>query len=127
VGPGGELVLSGAELRERLGLRSTMVSFVFEPAERLETATPGISPAAPAPMSDQSTTAAPDGMEAALAAPSPLTPGHPASSYRLTVKGRGYGHGVGLSQWGAYALALRGKSYEEILRHYYRGAILRSY
>ncbi|MFM7640697.1 MAG: SpoIID/LytB domain-containing protein [Cyanobium sp.] len=108
IGPGGELVLSGAELRERLGLRSTMVSFVFEAA------------------GDQPSTAPPDGMEAALAAPSPLAAGQPAPSYRLTVKGRGYGHGVGLSQWGAYALALRGKSHEEILRHYYRGAILRS-
>jgi stage II sporulation protein D len=127
IGPGGELVLSGAELRERLGLRSTMVSFVFEPAERVEPVTLGISPAAPAPASDPTTTAPPDGMEAALAAPSPLTPGQPASSYRLTVQGRGYGHGVGLSQWGAYALALRGKSYEEILRHYYRGAVLRTY
>jgi stage II sporulation protein D len=43
------------------------------------------------------------------------------------VRGKGYGHGVGMSQWGAYALALRGKSYEDILRHYYKGAVLRRY
>jgi stage II sporulation protein D len=40
IGPGGELVLSGNELRERLGLRSTMVEFSFEPAERVEAASP---------------------------------------------------------------------------------------
>lgn len=35
--------------------------------------------------------------------------------------GRGYGHGVGLSQWGAHAMALAGKSAEEIALHYYKG------
>ena len=33
--------------------------------------------------------------------------------------GRGFGHGVGLSQWGAHAMAERGSGYEEILRFYY--------
>jgi stage II sporulation protein D len=33
--------------------------------------------------------------------------------------GRGYGHGVGLCQWGAEYLAERGKSGEEIFRYYY--------
>jgi stage II sporulation protein D len=36
--------------------------------------------------------------------------------------GRGFGHGVGMSQWGAYALAQQGKGFEQILQHYYRGA-----
>ena len=35
--------------------------------------------------------------------------------------GRGYGHGVGLSQWGAYNLARAGKSAREIALHYYTG------
>ena len=35
--------------------------------------------------------------------------------------GRGYGHGVGMSQWGAYALAQEGKSAEEIVEYYFRG------
>jgi stage II sporulation protein D len=38
--------------------------------------------------------------------------------------GRGWGHGVGLCQVGAYGMALRGANYVEILRHYYRGAVL---
>jgi stage II sporulation protein D len=39
--------------------------------------------------------------------------------------GSGAGHGVGLCQWGARELALRGQSYAEILTHYYPGTGLR--
>jgi stage II sporulation protein D len=39
--------------------------------------------------------------------------------------GKGWGHGVGLCQVGAYGMALRGASYREILAHYYLGATLR--
>jgi len=39
----------------------------------------------------------------------------------LTFEGRGWGHGVGLSQWGARGLALEGKTYREILEYYYTG------
>ena len=38
--------------------------------------------------------------------------------------GKGWGHGVGMCQVGAYGMALRGKTYEEILRHYYTGIAL---
>ena len=34
-------------------------------------------------------------------------------------KGKGSGHGVGLSQWGAKAMAEKGRSYKKILKHYY--------
>ena len=33
----------------------------------------------------------------------------------------GYGHGVGMSQWGANGMAKKGKTYEEILKHFYVG------
>lgn len=36
----------------------------------------------------------------------------------------GYGHGVGMSQRGAAAMAKEGKSYEEILLHYYKGVTI---
>lgn len=39
----------------------------------------------------------------------------------VTFKGRGFGHGVGLSQWGAYQLAEDGKSAEEIIQKYFPG------
>ncbi len=38
--------------------------------------------------------------------------------------GRGSGHGVGLCQWGAKVMAEQGKSYREILEHYYPGTVL---
>jgi len=38
--------------------------------------------------------------------------------------GKGWGHGVGMCQVGAYGMALRGKTYEEILKHYYTGIAL---
>jgi len=43
------------------------------------------------------------------------------SDNTITLSGRGYGHGVGMPQWGAYALAKLGKSGEEIALHYYNG------
>ena len=39
--------------------------------------------------------------------------------------GRGHGHGVGLNQWGAHAMAEQGKSYREILSFYYTGVQIR--
>ena len=34
---------------------------------------------------------------------------------------KGYGHGVGMSQTGADALAKQGESYDNIIKHYYTG------
>ena len=45
----------------------------------------------------------------------------------LRVLGRGRGHGVGLSQWGAKGLAERGFGYRAILGHYYPGTLLAPY
>lgn len=39
----------------------------------------------------------------------------------IIITTRGYGHGVGLSQYGANALAKQKKSYKEILKYYYQG------
>lgn len=38
----------------------------------------------------------------------------------FSIRGGGHGHGAGMSQYGAKYLAANGKSFEEILRHYYR-------
>lgn len=45
------------------------------------------------------------------------TPGDPI----FEIRGRGYGHGVGMSQYGARGAALAGWDVARILRHYYRG------
>lgn len=39
----------------------------------------------------------------------------------LEFEGHGWGHGVGMSQWGAYAMGLQGFRYDEILEYYYPG------
>ncbi|CCO08438.1 stage II sporulation protein D [Desulforamulus hydrothermalis] len=44
-----------------------------------------------------------------------------AAGDKITFTTRGYGHGVGLCQNGAKGMARQGKSYQEILKHYYSG------
>jgi stage II sporulation protein D len=46
---------------------------------------------------------------------------------RITARGRGFGHGVGLCQTGALAMARQGYSCREILAHYYPGARMKPY
>lgn len=43
----------------------------------------------------------------------------------FSFRGQGNGHGVGLSQWGAYGMASQGYSYEDILKYYYQGVQLK--
>src|SRR4051794_18135390 len=43
---------------------------------------------------------------------------------RFTIRGAGFGHGVGMSQYGAYGFALHGYGYADILGHYYTGTAL---
>ncbi len=44
-----------------------------------------------------------------------------AEGDKIKFFGGGFGHGVGLSQWGAGKMASKGYNYEEILKHYYKG------
>ncbi len=51
------------------------------------------------------------------------------TSFKITLRedtaefnGKGWGHGVGMCQWGAYGMARNGKRCEEILKYYYPGA-----
>ena len=50
----------------------------------------------------------------------PSTPGEAL----FVVSGRGWGHGVGMSQYGAYGQANAGRTYDEILAHYYTGTAI---
>lgn len=45
----------------------------------------------------------------------------------VTITTKGFGHRVGMSQYGAEAMAVKGSSYREILMHYYQGVSLTSY
>ena len=50
------------------------------------------------------------------------TPSGPATT--LYISGGGFGHGIGMSQYGAYGYALHGWTYQQILAHYYAGTAL---
>ena len=75
---------------------------------------------------------------ASLLPPPPLPPLNPSAFNQqrphlrvgeivLEARGQGFGHGVGMSQWGAHGLALQGADFRQILLHYYRGAEIRPY
>lgn len=53
-----------------------------------------------------------------------LTIGYDVTEDIFRIITKGYGHGVGLSQYGANAMATEGATYDEILLHYYPGAEL---
>jgi stage II sporulation protein D len=48
------------------------------------------------------------------------------AAVRHVIRGAGFGHGIGMSQYGAYGYALKGRKFEEILGHYYKGTRLTS-
>jgi stage II sporulation protein D len=67
----------------------------------------------------------------ASAARAPAKHGHasarPSSGGAATtlyISGGGFGHGIGMSQYGAYGYALHGWTYQQILAHYYTGTAL---
>lgn len=47
-----------------------------------------------------------------------------ANGETFQIDGRGYGHGIGLSQWGSHYLAEQGIPYDQIVSHYYQNARL---
>jgi stage II sporulation protein D len=78
----------------------------------------GLFKVVPAPTPSPSPTVAPD----PSGSPGPSgQPGPTPLADTVTFYGRGYGHGVGLSQYGAYGRALAGQDYLTILKHYYQG------
>lgn len=88
VGDRGFKVVKGDEVRQQLGLRSTLftVSPQFQPV------------------------ASKEGQKQALSG--------------ITINGRGFGHGLGMSQWGAYNMARQNYNYQQILQQYYLNTAL---
>ena len=145
-GPRGSLVLTGRELRKRLGLKSTMVQFeLINGSGASSTASAQATPqAAPALIGLwQDSASGPDTGSISsgrlVSPPPPPLPHLNASALQqprpavrvgemvLEARGQGFGHGVGMSQWGAHGLALQGADFRQILLHYYRGAEIRPY
>ena len=50
-----------------------------------------------------------------------------ATEDEIQFRTKGYGHRVGMSQYGAEAMAVDGKSYDKILSHYYNGVVISRY
>ncbi|MFS6828377.1 SpoIID/LytB domain-containing protein [Cyanobium sp. ATX-6F1] len=128
LGPRGQLLLSGADLRRRLGLRSTTVRFEPLGTEALGLPSLGADPQGQAAWGGAARTRWPLAVDSASGAPLPGPPPLPdvfapaaAPITGLVAIGRGFGHGVGMSQWGAFGLARRGEGFEAILRHFYQG------
>ncbi|MBJ7470539.1 MAG: SpoIID/LytB domain-containing protein [Solirubrobacteraceae bacterium] len=60
-----------------------------------------------------------------FAAGAALVPVAPASAaVTVVAKGAGFGHGIGMSQYGAYGQAKAGRTANQILTHYYRGTVV---
>ena len=139
LGSAGAVVVTGAELRSRLGLKSTLVQFSLEPMNApllTDQAGPSLAGTPQAGTASEPLTAAAPSATVRGATPAPLQlpPLPPAwdaraahSSLQWVAIGRGFGHGIGMSQWGACAMARRGEGFEQILQHYYRGTQLRPY
>jgi stage II sporulation protein D len=88
VGDGGSRVMTGADLRRVLNLRSTRFTVIPQYGGGGNGSNRGQAPTG------------------------------------FQVAGKGFGHAVGMSQWGAYNLARQGYGYQQILLHYYRGTSL---
>src|SRR6187401_581026 len=61
--------------------------------------------------------------DAARRAPAPAAPPS-VTATTFVVSGRGWGHGVGLSQYGALGYANEGWTYDQIIAHFYPGTEL---
>jgi len=77
---------------------------------------------APAAESPSASASASPGASASPTPTPPATTGGLPASFAIT--GRGYGHGVGMSQYGARGRALAGQTAEQILAHYFQGTTL---
>tara|TARA_B100000579_G_scaffold240021_1_gene196812 strand:- start:1325 stop:2578 length:1254 start_codon:yes stop_codon:yes gene_type:complete len=119
-GPNGNKNISGKSLREKLKLLSTK----FEVDLQFNKINPNEEFKVRNYYSDKSNLNSDNNIRNDLAPqPLPLIP----AEYLLLVKGYGAGHGVGMSQWGAKAMAERGSSFSQILKHYYTGVQIMTY
>ena len=145
LGPRGSLLLTGRELRQRLGLKSTMVRFELVNRSTNSSGDQSIdrfTQVAP-PLIGLWQDSASGPLQKNIAFDLPMSPSPPpppplprvnqsnagvrVGELVLEARGQGFGHGVGMSQWGAHGLALQGADFRQILLHYYRGAEIRPY
>lgn len=131
VGSKGRLEVKATQVRTALGLNSTLFDMVphKEGLQTVQVPLGADQPVTALGAGGQVTTLAPGQsvVQGANVAPTSLA-GAPAVAVgkqmlpaSLELVGHGWGHGVGLSQWGARGMANNGDTFDTILRHYYQG------
>lgn len=98
-GSEGSATLSGVELRSAMGLKSTMFSISVKH---------NYSNTKAGSASDENSNLSPNALK--------ITG---VEGEQILIDGHGFGHGLGMSQWGAKTMAERGKTWQNILNHYY--------
>jgi SpoIID/LytB domain protein len=104
-----------------VGLGAAVTPARVAAADPTPTPTPTGSPTPARPLTPIATLV-PRPTPTATPTPTPMPAGVVTLGSTVTFHGRGYGHGVGLSQYGARGRALAGQTAEQILAHYYQGA-----
>lgn len=126
----GDVSMTSSALRTLVGgskMKSTLFSIEGK-AERVALSEQPISNGQHAPVVAEGKTV--DLFAQASAAAMPTSGGSymlRVSPGPLTFFGEGYGHGVGMSQYGANAMAKKGCTYEQILQHYFPGTRIAPY
>lgn len=119
LGSSGEETITGARLRTMLGMRSTWFDIIKE-GETISRMGYVLDPeTSKSIIANLDKLTIIDGNEVMHRSKKDISQGDRFKG--LTFNGRGYGHGVGMSQYGALEMAKQGYSYEEIIKHYYTG------
>jgi len=137
-GSKGKALINATEFRRILNLKSTLFQIIRQKEgwqDRLKTFSPG-DQAVVLGRGGTTTKAISSLTVLGGGASRPLLLGSASGTTGLTAVGRqlvpegfrldghGWGHGVGLSQWGARALAEKGNTFDKILKYYYQGAVI---
>lgn len=104
-GSNGSATLSGVDLRSVMGLKSTMFSISVK--QNYSNTKAGSA-------SGEHNNLSPNSLKVTG-----------VEGEQIVIDGHGFGHGLGLAQWGAKAMAEQGKTWQNILNHYYTNVSIR--
>ncbi len=117
------VAINGRSVRSRYGVAAVYAATALLGVPKVASAPP--APAASPVPTPPPASPAPSASPAPGIAPPPVVPaGFTPISGNLTFYGRGWGHGVGLSQYGARGRAQAGQDTATILAHYYQGTTI---
>lgn len=127
----GETIIEKGQIRSVLGLKSNFFDILGGQNISVtvfsgENANKNIQLEGKCVITDQGMTVFSSGQAVLLAAEKSRVVKSQGSEGTLTFKGKGFGHGVGLSQWGAKAMAENGYNYVDILLHYYKNTQIKN-